>query len=177
MTLCTAFVSTLAQLEGEMSKKDERIAELHHALTMLDQEHDALRSEVDAKAELLDQLDQQVKAKDGHIEEQEQQMRELENELSMRRGESDMKGEELQGLRQQVELAAREAEQLKSQLTKAGQHEEELRQDLGTMTQVHLLGGFSSLYSVLESCKNIFVGPYHMPVKIRRMTFFFTIYG
>lgn len=120
----------------ELSQKEERIAELHHALTMLDQEHDALRSEVDMKAELLDRLEQEMKAKDGHIAEHERRVRELESEVSRRRGDGERSREEIQCLRQQVEVAQREMEEFKTQLTKSGQREEELRQDLGTMTQV-----------------------------------------
>ena len=120
----------------ELSQKEERIAELHHALTMLDQEHDALRSEVDTKAELLDQLEQETKAKDGQIEEHKRRVRELESEVSRRRGDGERSREEIQHLRQQMELAQREIEELKTQLTKSGQHEVELRQDLSTMTQV-----------------------------------------
>lgn len=120
----------------ELSQKEERIAELHHALTMLDQEHDALRSEVDTKAELLDRLEQEMKAKDGHIAEHERRVRELESEVSRRRGDGERSREEIQCLRQQVEVAQREMEEFKTQLTKSGQREEELRQDLGTMTQV-----------------------------------------
>jgi len=40
--------------------KEEKIAELRHALTMLDQDHDALRAEADGKDERIAQLRQQL---------------------------------------------------------------------------------------------------------------------
>ena len=119
-------------------KKEERISELHHALTMLDQEHDALRAEVDNKAEDMEQLGQQIKEKDGLIEEHERRVHELEAELSGSRGESGRRGEEIEGLKREGRLAQREMEQLRNELNAASQREQELRQDLTTMTQVHI---------------------------------------
>ena len=130
------------QLEGELSKKKERIDELQHALTTLDQEHDALRSEVDAKAELLAQLEQQVTEKERLIQEHLEQVRELEEEMGRRKGDNERKGEDIRKLRQQIDQSQREMEQLNTELTRASQREDELRQDLGTMTQVwHIVVG------------------------------------
>ena len=132
-----------------MLKKEERIVELHHALTMLDQEHDTLRSEADSKAENLDHLNQQIKDKDGCIEEFERHVRELETELSGSREDNGRKDVDLQSLRQQVELARRETEQLRGQLTTITQHEEQLRQDLSTMTQVCYYNECSQCFQIL----------------------------
>ena len=119
-------------------KKEERITELHHALTMLDQEHDALRTDVDSKAEDMEQLSQQIKEKEELIEEHEHRVHELETELNGSRGESGRRGDEIEGLKREVKLAQREMEQLRTLINAASQREQELRQDLATMTQVHL---------------------------------------
>ena len=50
-------------LEQEVSRRDDRIGELSHALTMLDQDHDALRTECDERDERIVQLQQQLKEK------------------------------------------------------------------------------------------------------------------
>ncbi len=49
-----------AQLEHELSERDNRIAELRHALTMLDKDHDSLRADADVKDETIAQLRQQA---------------------------------------------------------------------------------------------------------------------
>ena len=56
----TRTYSIIAQLEQELVGKEEKIAELRHALTMLDQDHDALRTEADGKDESIAQLRQQL---------------------------------------------------------------------------------------------------------------------
>ena len=50
-------------LEQEISRRDARISELSHALTMLDQDHDALRAECDERDERIVQMQQQLKEK------------------------------------------------------------------------------------------------------------------
>ena len=50
-------------LEQEVSRRDDRIGELSHALTMLDQDHDSLRAECDERDERIVQLQQQLKEK------------------------------------------------------------------------------------------------------------------
>ena len=52
-----------SHLEQEVSQRDNRIGELSHALTMLDQDHDALRAECDERDERIVQLQQQLKEK------------------------------------------------------------------------------------------------------------------
>ena len=52
--------TTKADLELELMKRDERIAELRHALTMLDKDHDSLRTDADAKDETIARLQQQI---------------------------------------------------------------------------------------------------------------------
>lgn len=49
-----------AQLECELSERDNRIAELRHALTMLDKDHDSLRADADTKDETIAQLRKQL---------------------------------------------------------------------------------------------------------------------
>lgn len=61
-TLTCHSTSTLDQLKHEVVEKEERIAELRHALTMLDRDHDALRADTDAKDETIALLQQQVQA-------------------------------------------------------------------------------------------------------------------
>ena len=43
-------------LEGEVVEREGREEELHHALSQLDREHDALRREADLKDEQIEQL-------------------------------------------------------------------------------------------------------------------------
>lgn len=52
--------SNTAHQEQQLVGKEEKIAELRHALTMLDQDHDALRAEADGKDERIAQLRQQL---------------------------------------------------------------------------------------------------------------------
>lgn len=52
-----------AQLEQELAEREEKIGELHHALEMLDKDHDALRAEADGKDECIAQLRKQLSEK------------------------------------------------------------------------------------------------------------------
>ena len=52
---------TTAQLEQELEGRDEKISELRHALTMLDQDHDTLRADADAKDETIAQLRREIR--------------------------------------------------------------------------------------------------------------------
>ena len=52
-----------AQLEQELAEREEKIGELHHALEMLDKDHDALRAEADGKDECIAQLRKQLSVK------------------------------------------------------------------------------------------------------------------
>lgn len=129
-------ISLSVQLEGDLSKKEERCSELQHALSMLDQEHDALRRETDSKAELVDQLEKEIRKKVGEIEESLHRVSELESEVSVLKGGRERSSEEILRLREQLAEAQRQVDQLNGQLSRAGQKGAELHQDLSTMTQV-----------------------------------------
>ena len=110
--------------------------ELQSALSSLDQEHDSLRSEMDAKDETVAQLREQLEKGAGV-------RRGLEGEVEHLRGEvartlQGSKGieKEAGGLRGQLEGLRREMEQ--ARVTEAGlaQENRRLREDLNTMTQV-----------------------------------------
>ena len=62
--LCVSVSCTSpAELERELTEREERVREMREALSSLDQEHDALRSETDSKDETIQQLQQQLQEK------------------------------------------------------------------------------------------------------------------
>ena len=61
--MCFCLCINTAQLEQELAEREEKIGELHHALEMLDKDHDALRAEADGKDECIAQLRKQLSEK------------------------------------------------------------------------------------------------------------------
>ena len=60
MYMCVCLCINTAKLEQELAEREEKIAELRHALEMLDKDHDALRTEADGKDECIAQLRKQL---------------------------------------------------------------------------------------------------------------------
>ena len=105
-------------------------------LTSLDQEHDTLRSEMDAKDETIAQLRGQLEEAAGVRGGLEGEVDHLRGEVSRALQGSKSVEKEAGGLRGQLEGLRRDLEQ--ARVTEAGlaQENRRLREDLNTMTQV-----------------------------------------
>ena len=115
--------------------------ELQGALSALDREHDALRTEVDTKDEAIAQLRKQLEEAEGVRRGLEGEVDHLRSEVSRTLTDSRSTEKEAGGLKIQLEALRREVEQ--GRVTEAGlaQENRRLREDLNTMTQVKKMSG------------------------------------
>lgn len=127
---------SVAKLSHEVSEKEERIVELRHALTMLDQDHDQLVREANKKDETIANLSTQLDQKGTRLGEKEDRLVQLCGELE--RVEGSCKEREGQMSQAHGELDSTRSELLttRQQLNALTQQIGELRSDLSTMTQV-----------------------------------------
>ncbi len=125
-----------AQLECELRKSDDKIAELCHALTSLDKDHDAVMAEVDEKSETVARLNREMEERERSLSEAQRRVAQLEGEIAHVKGHLEQRVMETTTLRSQLEGGGKEVGELRSHCETLARKENELRDDLFTMTQV-----------------------------------------
>lgn len=130
-----------ANLSHELSEKEEKIVELRHALTALDQDHDLLLGEANQKDEAIATLHTRLERKGAELSELESRVLQLRTDLG--HVEDSRKERELEASHTHSELDSTRSELLatRQQVDALTQQISELRNDLNTMTQVRGRGG------------------------------------
>ncbi|KAJ3600083.1 hypothetical protein NHX12_034035 [Muraenolepis orangiensis] len=141
----------LGELSGVGSCHKEEVAALHHSITALDQEKDALQDEVDLKTETLAELQDELARKEKTLEDLKTTVTNMDNSLGQLKGCVGGRDRELASLRRQLdaaqadvaehgrarEVALRENRRLQDDLTVHAEMEEALHQKDELKARVH----------------------------------------
>ena len=121
-----------------MSEREEKIAELRHALTMLDQDHDQLVGEANKKDEAVATLNTRLQQRETRLEELQSQLAQLRTELGQAVGSGKEKEAEVSQVHRDLDITKTELASTRLQVDTLTQQVSELRSDLNTMAQVSL---------------------------------------
>ncbi len=133
-----------AQLECELRKSNDKIAELRHALASLDKNHDAVMADVDEKSETVARLNQEMEERERSLSEAQSRVAQLEGEIAHVKGHLEQRVMETTKLCSQLEGGGKEVGELRSHCETLARKENQLRDDLSIMTQV--------LYLLCSTC-------------------------
>ena len=122
-----------------MTEKEEKITELRHSLSALDHDHDSLMSEADRKDEAISSLQAQLAHKGECLNEVMEKLARLQLELGKKEGHYKEKELEVDQVEEELNRTKRELHGLRGQMATSAHHITELRNDLATVTQVHML--------------------------------------
>ncbi len=125
-----------AQLECELRERDDKIAELRHALASLDKDHDAVMAEVDEKSKTVARLNREMEEREMSLSEAQSRVAQLEGETAHVKGQLEQSSMETTKLCSQLEREGKEVGELRSDCETLAREENQLRDDLSTMTQV-----------------------------------------
>ncbi len=131
-----------ALLECELRESDDKIAELRHALASLDKDHDAVMAEVDEKSETVARLNREMEEKERSLSEAQRRVAQLEGETA------DVKGQLEQRVMERTKLRSKLEGGGKSHCETLAREENQLRDDLSTMTQVLYLLHIAHVYLI-----------------------------
>lgn len=149
--ILSLFLSPLsAQLSHEVNAKEEKVLELRHALTMLDQDHDQLVSETDRKDETIASLTLQLEQKEASLAGVEGRVVQLQTDLGRAEGchrDKEMQASAVQG---ELDTTNRELRATREQIDALTQQVNELKDDLSTMTQVCTLHFFPPFVGYIQ---------------------------
>ncbi len=136
-----------AKLECELRERDDKIAELRHALSSLDKDHDVVMAEVDKKSETVARLNREMEERERSLSEAQSRVAQLEGETAHVKGQLEQRVMETTKLRSQLEGGDKEVGELRSDCETLAREENQLKDDLSTMTQVLYLLHIGCVYT------------------------------
>lgn len=124
------------QLTQNVNQREEKLYELQHALTMLDQERDQLVSEADGKDEIVADLREKLQRKDADLKEAELKLGKLQMKLGKAEGTQREKQLEISTVNDELNFTKMELINTKELVNSLKMQVGQLRGDLQTMTKV-----------------------------------------